>query len=107
MILQSIEDLELLDKSLEVIQHPAWQGTIDEAEAFELLKDQPFMTYLLRQDVTSDYDYWLSHKKSNGEIHHRHFAIRLFPDGWFFANFRAPACEDLDNFIKGALACTQ
>lgn len=99
------EDLEFLDKVLEISEHPSWQDSIDEAATTVFLQNKPSMTYILRQDEKGKYDYWLSHKKSNGEIHHRHFTIRLFPDGYFFANYLAPPCESLDNFIKGALAC--
>lgn len=105
MILQVHEELELLAKALEVILHPAWQGNIDQETVITLLQDKPTMTYILHQDSKSKYDYWLSHKKNNGELHHRHFAIRLFPDGWFFANTRALPHECLDDFVKGALVC--
>lgn len=105
MILQVNEEIELLAKSLEVLLHPLWQGALDEKTSLILLEDKPIMTYLLRQDSKSEYDYWLSHKKSDGKIYHRHFTIRFFPDGWFFANTKAPPCECLNDFIKGALVC--
>lgn len=104
-VLQTNEELELIAKKLEVILHPTWYGVIDEETAEAILIDKPVMTYLLRQGSEGEYIYWLSHKKSSGEIHHRYFTIRLFPDGLFFANTGAPPCETLDNFIKGALAC--
>jgi hypothetical protein len=105
IFLQTDEELELATKKFEVVLHPAWNGKIDETTAETLLADQPVMTYLLRQGSEGEYDYWLSHKKRDGDLHHRHFTIRLFPDGLFFANTGAPPCEALDNFIKGALAC--
>lgn len=102
--LQIEENVELSEKALEVLYHSAWQGTLDESEVVFLLKDQKPMTYLLHQDTSGEYEYWLSHKKRDGEIHHRHFTIRELPDGWFFMNARAPISEDLETFIQGALA---
>lgn len=104
MTVQSFQNLELLAKKLEVILHPAWHGDMSADAGVPLLQDKPAMTYLLRSEG-EEYHYWLTHKKSNGDIHHRHFTIRLFPDGLFFANYRAPANERLDDFIRGALAC--
>jgi hypothetical protein len=100
-------ELELLAKQLEVILHPAWHGAIDERTAAAVLQDGPVMAYLLRQGSEGEYHYWLSHKKSDGEIHHRHFAIRRFSDGWCFGNLRAPSREHLDDFVRGALACKE
>lgn len=99
------EDVEFLDKVFEIVNHPSWQGLIDEKTATILLQAQQITTYLLRQDSKGEYDYWLSHKKVDGEIHHRHFTIKPFPDGWIFANHHAPPCEDLTQFIQKALAC--
>lgn len=106
-LLHTEEELELFAKNLEVLQHSAWYGAIDEEAASLFLQDKPSMSYLLRQGSEGEYHYWLSHKKSDGEIHHRHFTIRMFPDGLFFANWRAPAAEELVTFIQGALACTE
>jgi hypothetical protein len=105
--LRTSEELELLAKKLEIILHPAWYGNIAEEVTQALLKDSSVMPYVLRQGSEGEYDYWLSHKKSDGNIHHRHFTIRLFPDGLFFANLRAPAAEKLEDFIKGALMCSE
>lgn len=99
------EDIEFLEKVSSVVNHPSWQGAIDESATVILLKDQPILTYLLRQGSEGELDFWLSHKKDNREVHHRHFTIRPFSDGWLFVNFHAPSCEDLDAFIQGALAC--
>lgn len=99
------QELEFLAKALEVSLHPAWQGSIDEKSSITLLQDKPAMTYLLRQDSKGEYDFWISHKKFSGEIYHRHFTLRLFPDGWFFVNTKAPSCESLSTFIQGALVC--
>lgn len=104
-LLQTKEDTEFLEKVIEVINHPSWHGCIDEKETTTLLQDQPIMTYLLRQDSASKIDFWLSHKKGDREIHHRHFTIMPFSDGWIFVNHGAPPCEDLNRFIQGALAC--
>jgi hypothetical protein len=101
--LQTTEKAEFLDKVSEVTQHSAWHSIIDEKASTTLLQDHPVMSYLIRQDSDSEYDYWLSHKKSDGTIFHRHFTVRLFPDGWFFANGGVPPCEDLNGFIQGAL----
>jgi hypothetical protein len=103
--LQTNEELELVAKKLEVVLHPAWHGVIDEENAAIALQDKPVMTYLLRQGNEGELDFWLSHKKESGEIHHRHFTVRLFPDGLIFANISAPPCENIDDFIRGALAC--
>ena len=99
------EDIEFLEKILEVVTHPAWQGHIDEQTTTLFLQDKPSMTYLLRQGSEGEYDYWLSHKKYNGKIHHRYFTIKPFPDGWIFIDHGAPPHEDLNCFIQGALAC--
>ncbi|MBS0655489.1 MAG: hypothetical protein JSR46_06925 [Verrucomicrobia bacterium] len=107
MITQTHQDLELLDKARAVTGHPAWQGSISEQEANALLENQPPMTYLLRQDTSGEFDFWLSHKKDDGNMHHRHFTLRLFPDGWFYANWRATPREGLNDFIQGALVCTE
>ena len=104
-ILQTSDELEFFEKVLEVTQHPAWRGAIDEGTAIALLQPQPPMTYLIRQDLQKEYHYWLSHKKATGEFHHRHFMISRFSDGYLFQNYQAPPSEDLDRFIQGALAC--
>lgn len=104
---QAKEALELLAKKLEVLLHPAWYGSIDERTSVALLEGMPAMTYLIRQASEDQYSYWLSHKREDGTIAHRPFKIRLFPRGLCFMNCRAPACEYLDAFIQGALACKE
>lgn len=99
------ENIELLEKVSDVVTHPSWQGAINETTAAILLQNQPIMTYLLRQGNEGETDFWLSHKKCSGEIHHRHFTITPFSDGLLFSNLHAPSCENLDGFIEGALAC--
>src|SRR5262249_25287087 len=93
-------------KLCSVINHPAWKGEIDKQMSLILLKDQPAMSYLLRQDSASEYDFWLTYKNEADQILHRHFDIRKIAGSWMFANLGAPPCENLDGFIQGALSCT-
>lgn len=103
--LETSEELEFFEKVLEITQHPAWQGSIDEETAVALLQPHLPLTYLIRQDQQREYHYWLSHKRATGDFHHRHFIISRFSDGYLFQNWQAPPNEDLDCFIQGALAC--
>jgi hypothetical protein len=107
ILLQTKEECDLLAKMTEVTNHPAWCGRLDEKMVIDCLQDEPVMTYLIWQGAEGPYDLWLSHKKSPWEVHHRHFTIRRLPNGWHFANHRAPSCKNLEGFIQGALACRE
>ncbi len=73
------------EKEEQMHTHPTWQGGISESTAEQLLKEQPRLTYLLRQGEKK-HSYFISFIQQDGSIKHQIFTLELDNIGWFYRN---------------------
>lgn len=69
----------------QVKTHVAWHGDISELVSEELLKNQPYFTYLLRQGEV-EHSYFISFVKEDGSIKHQKFILEFDLKGWYYKN---------------------
>lgn len=89
--------------------HPAWHANLSEASSDKLLKNQPPLTYLLRNGP-KEQSYFISFVHQDGTVQHKSFVLEFDQQGWYYRNgvTKGPkevTTEDLHELIPIMMHC--